>query len=149
MAQKRACGDLARECPLSRVKRTFGSAAAMSANDPFRKSDCPICCDAQWAFGSYDVATLILAWRAAMKRREFMALVGFTAAGSLPMAAYAQQPTKLRTIGFLGVATASAWSDWVAAFVQRLRELGWIEGRTVAIEYRWADGRSERFAEIV
>jgi putative ABC transport system substrate-binding protein len=39
-------------------------------------------------------------------------------------------------------------SQWVAAFVQRLRELGWIEGRTVAIEYRWADGRGERFAEI-
>jgi putative ABC transport system substrate-binding protein len=83
-----------------------------------------------------------------MKRREFMALVGFAAAGSLPAAAYAQQPPKLRTIGFLGVATASAWSDWVAAFVQRLSELGWIEGRTVAIEYRWADGRSERFSEI-
>jgi putative ABC transport system substrate-binding protein len=83
-----------------------------------------------------------------MKRREFMAFVGFAAAGSLPVAAYAQQPTKLRTIGFLGVATASAWSDWVASFLLRLRELGWIEGRTVAIEYRWADGRSERFAEI-
>ena len=43
---------------------------------------------------------------------------------------------------------ASAWSPWTAAFVQRLRELGWIEGRTVAIEYRWAEGRTERFAEI-
>ncbi len=41
-----------------------------------------------------------------------------------------------------------AWRTWLAAFVQRLRELGWIEGRTVAIEYRWAEGRSERFAEI-
>jgi ABC-type uncharacterized transport system substrate-binding protein len=48
----------------------------------------------------------------------------------------------------LGAATASARSQWVAAFVQRLHELGWIEGRTVAIEYRWAEGRSERFAEI-
>ena len=55
---------------------------------------------------------------------------------------------KVPTIGFLGVATAPAWSEWVAAFVQRLHELGWIEGRTVAIEYRWAEGRSERFAEI-
>ena len=55
---------------------------------------------------------------------------------------------KLPTIGFLGAATPSAWSQWTAAFVQRLRELGWIEGRTVAIEYRWAEGRSERFAEI-
>jgi len=52
------------------------------------------------------------------------------------------------TIGILGVATASAWGPWVTAFVQRLRDLGWVEGRTVAIEYRWAEGRSERFAEI-
>jgi putative ABC transport system substrate-binding protein len=64
-----------------------------------------------------------------------------------PVAARAQQP-KLPTIGFLGASTASAWSDWSAAFVQRLRELGWIDGRTVAIEYRWAEGRSGRFAEI-
>jgi putative ABC transport system substrate-binding protein len=48
----------------------------------------------------------------------------------------------------LGTATPSAWSLWIAAFVQRLRELGWIEGSTVAIEYRWAEGREERFAEI-
>jgi putative tryptophan/tyrosine transport system substrate-binding protein len=60
----------------------------------------------------------------------------------------AQQAGKLPTIGFLGAATPSAANQWVAAFVQRLRELGWIEGRTVSIEYRWAEGRSERFAEI-
>ena len=64
-----------------------------------------------------------------------------------PIAALAQQ-TKLPTIGFLGPATPSVASQWVAAFAQRLRELGWIENRNVAIEYRWADGRSERFAEI-
>ena len=64
-----------------------------------------------------------------------------------PLAARAQQP-KLPTIGFLGASTTSAWSDWSAAFVERLRELGWIDGRTVAIEYRWAEGRSERFTEI-
>jgi putative ABC transport system substrate-binding protein len=52
------------------------------------------------------------------------------------------------TIGFLGTGTPSAWSHWVAAFAQRLHELGWIEGRAVAIEYRWAEGRGERFAEI-
>jgi putative ABC transport system substrate-binding protein len=51
-------------------------------------------------------------------------------------------------IGFLGAGTPSGWSQWVAAFVQRLRELGWIEGRTVAIEYRWAEGRDERYSEI-
>jgi ABC-type uncharacterized transport system substrate-binding protein len=54
----------------------------------------------------------------------------------------------LPTIGFLGTTSASAWTSWTAAFVQRLRELGWIEGQTIAIEYRWAEGRSERFAEI-
>jgi putative ABC transport system substrate-binding protein len=82
-----------------------------------------------------------------VKRREFITLLG-GAAAAWPLAARAQQPGKPPTIGLLGVATASAWSPWVAAFVQRLRELGWIEGRTIAIEYRWADGRSERFAEI-
>ena len=62
--------------------------------------------------------------------------------------ALAQQPAKVRTIGFLGSGTPSVWSQWTAAFAQRLRELGWIEGRNVAIEYRWAEGRSERFTEI-
>src|SRR5262245_59575666 len=80
-----------------------------------------------------------------MRRRAF--LLG-SAAAAWPLVARAQQPGKLPTIGFLGAATSSARSQWVAAFVQRLRELGWIEGRTVAIEYRWAEGRSERFAEI-
>lgn len=55
---------------------------------------------------------------------------------------------KLPTIGFLGGTTPSAWGPWTAAFVQRMRELGWIEGRTIAIEYRWAEGREERYAEI-
>jgi putative tryptophan/tyrosine transport system substrate-binding protein len=82
-----------------------------------------------------------------VRRREFIALLG-GAAAILPLAARAQQAGKLPTIGFLGAGTLSAWSLWVASFVQRLRELGWIEGRTVAIEYRWAEGRSERFTEI-
>jgi ABC transporter substrate binding protein len=81
-----------------------------------------------------------------MKRREFITLLGGGAAW--PLAARAQQPAKLPTIGFLGQSTRSAASEWTAAFVQRLRELGRIEGRTVAIEYRWAEGREERFAEI-
>jgi putative ABC transport system substrate-binding protein len=81
-----------------------------------------------------------------LKRREFITLVGGAAAW--PLAARAQQPGKLPTIGFLGTSTPLTMSQWVAAFVQRLRELGWIEGRTVAIEYRWAEGRTERFAEI-
>src|SRR5262249_2070475 len=60
----------------------------------------------------------------------------------------AQQAAKLPTIGFLGQNTRSFASEYVAAFVQRLRELGWIEGRSIAIEYRWGEGREERFAEI-
>jgi putative tryptophan/tyrosine transport system substrate-binding protein len=81
-----------------------------------------------------------------MKRRDFITLLGGAAAW--PLAARAQQPAKLPTIGFLGSATPSAWGPWTAAFVQRLRELGWIEGRTIAIEYRWAEGRSKRYTEI-
>ena len=52
----------------------------------------------------------------------------------------AQQPAKLPTIGFLGTSSPSAWNSWAGAFVERLRELGWIEGRTVRLEYRWAEG---------
>jgi putative tryptophan/tyrosine transport system substrate-binding protein len=82
-----------------------------------------------------------------LKRRDFIRLLG-GAAGLWPFAVRAQQPGRLPTIGFLGGATASAWTNWSAAFVQRLRELGWSEGRTVSIEYRWAEGRHERAAEI-
>jgi ABC-type uncharacterized transport system substrate-binding protein len=81
-----------------------------------------------------------------MNRRTFIAALG--GAAVWPLAARGQQSGKLPTIGFLGPASASAMSSWTAAFVQRLRELGWIEGRTVAIEYRWAEGRSERFPEV-
>ena len=79
-------------------------------------------------------------------RREFVTLLGGAAAW--PVVARAQQPARLPTIGYLGVGHASAQAQWVAAFVQRLRELGWVEGRTVAIEYHWAEGRRERAAEI-
>ena len=79
-----------------------------------------------------------------MRRREFIALVG-SAAAAWPLAARAG---KLPTIGVLG-SDAAGWSAWTAAFVQRLRELGWIEGRTIAIEYRWSEGRPERVAEVV
>src|SRR6516225_3446264 len=81
-----------------------------------------------------------------VKRREFITLLGGAAAW--PLAARAQQAKKLPTIGFSGQSTRSAASEWVAAFTQRLRELDWIEGRTVTIEYRWSEGRTERFAQI-
>jgi putative ABC transport system substrate-binding protein len=81
-----------------------------------------------------------------MRRRELIALLG-GAAASWPLAVRAQQTGKLPTIGFLG-ADAAAFSPWTAAFVGHLRELGWIEGRTIAIEYRWSQGRTERYAEI-
>jgi putative ABC transport system substrate-binding protein len=82
-----------------------------------------------------------------MRRRNFIALLGGAAATWL-LPVHAQQPGKLPTIGFLVPGTPSSHGQWVAAFVQRLRELGWIDGRTVAVEYRWAEGRYERFAEI-
>jgi putative tryptophan/tyrosine transport system substrate-binding protein len=81
-----------------------------------------------------------------MRRRELITLLGGAAAW--PLAARAQQAAKLPTIGFVGTGTPSSHGQWLSAFVQRLRELGWIEGRTVAIEVRWADGRDARFAEI-
>jgi putative ABC transport system substrate-binding protein len=81
-----------------------------------------------------------------MKRREFISLLGGAAAW--PLAARAQQPGKVPTIGFVGQSTRSATSEWTTAFVQRLRELGWIDARNLAIEYRWGEGRNERFAQI-
>jgi putative ABC transport system substrate-binding protein len=78
-------------------------------------------------------------------RREFITLVGGVAA-TWPVAAHAQQTGKLPIIGFLG-ASPSIESKRVAAFVQRLRELAWIDGRNLAIEYRWTEGRNERYAE--
>jgi putative tryptophan/tyrosine transport system substrate-binding protein len=81
-----------------------------------------------------------------MRRRAFITLL-LGGAVALPMVARAQQAGKLPTIGFLG-ADASAFSPWTAAFVAHLRELGWIENRNIAIEYRWSEGRTERYAEI-
>src|SRR5947207_10121594 len=80
-----------------------------------------------------------------MRRRAFISLLGGAAAW--PLQARAQEQT-MPVIGFLVAGTPLSHGQWVAAFVQRLRELGWIEGRTIAIEYRWAEGRTERFDEI-
>jgi putative ABC transport system substrate-binding protein len=81
-----------------------------------------------------------------MKRREFVTLLG-GAAVAWPLAAHSQQAGKLPIIGYLGH-IASTMEPWTAAFTERMRELGWIEGRTVTIEYRWSEGRPERVAEI-
>jgi putative ABC transport system substrate-binding protein len=83
-----------------------------------------------------------------MKRREFITLLGGTAA-AWPLTARAQLAGKTPTIGFLGSQSQSSQKPWTDAFVQRLRGLGWIDGRTVAIEYRWADGIGSRAAEFI
>jgi putative ABC transport system substrate-binding protein len=83
-----------------------------------------------------------------MRRREVVAGLG-AALSTWPLGARAQRPPgKVPTVGFLGASSASAQAEWTAAFIARLRELGWIEGQTVRIEYRWAEGRNERFAEF-
>src|SRR5262249_44182372 len=81
-----------------------------------------------------------------IERRKFLATLGGAAAW--PLAARAQQPGKLPTIGFIGAETPSAGGQLLAGFVARLSELGWVDGRNVAIEYRWAEGRNEPLAEF-
>jgi putative ABC transport system substrate-binding protein len=80
-----------------------------------------------------------------MRRREFIAALG--SATAWPLAARAQQPV-MPVIGLMGAGSAAAQTHLTSAFLQRFRELGWTEGRDVRIEYRWGEGRSERFAEI-
>jgi putative tryptophan/tyrosine transport system substrate-binding protein len=82
-----------------------------------------------------------------MKRRAFITLLG-GATALWPLAARAQQPAKIPTIGFLGTTSASTWKPWTAAFVERLGQLGWAEGQSVTIEYRWAEGKAENFTQI-
>jgi putative ABC transport system substrate-binding protein len=84
---------------------------------------------------------------ASLRRRDFIVASG-AAAGLWPWSLHAQEAGKVPTIGFLGTASAAIWSEWTAAFEHRLREHGRIVGRTVAIEYRWGEGRPERFAEF-
>ena len=81
-----------------------------------------------------------------MRRRAFIA--GLGVATAWPTAICAQRPAKLPTIGFMGATSPELASLWVAAFVKRLGDLGWIEGRNIAIDYRWADARSEQYREI-
>jgi putative ABC transport system substrate-binding protein len=80
-----------------------------------------------------------------MRRREFIALIG--GATAWPLAAQAQ-PAAVPTIGFLGPASAEDWRSWTSVFVDRLAELGWSDGSTVRIVFRWADGHGDRFDEL-
>ena len=93
------------------------------------------CCTLPWSAGAY------------MRRRDFIAGLGGAAVVG-PRGAWAQQAGKLPTIGYLGASTRLILNQRREAFVQGLRELGWVEGRNVIIEYRWAEGRDERYAEI-
>jgi putative tryptophan/tyrosine transport system substrate-binding protein len=81
-----------------------------------------------------------------MRRRDFIKIISSSAA-AWPLAASAQQAGELPTIGFLGT-DATGWRPWTDAFVARLRELGWIDGQTIAIEYRWDEGRPQRDVEV-
>ena len=81
-----------------------------------------------------------------MRRRDFIKAIAGSAS-AWPPAARAQQAGKLPTIGFLGP-DAALWSPWTAAFVARLRQLGWTDGQTITIEYQWSEERPERVAEI-
>ena len=110
----------------------------MSANDPERTFRATAARHIQFRPGFYVYTGTMprLGCRGGMRRREVITLLGATTA-FWPFVARAQQPPKLRTIGFLGPNTAALDGPRVSALVQRF---GWIEGRTIAIEYRWADG---------
>jgi ABC-type uncharacterized transport system substrate-binding protein len=82
-----------------------------------------------------------------VNRREFVALIGGVVV-AWPLTAWAQQKSRLPVIGYLGSTTAAVASLWTSVFVQRLRDLGWVENQTITLEYRWAEGRVERAKEI-
>jgi putative tryptophan/tyrosine transport system substrate-binding protein len=83
-----------------------------------------------------------------MRRRDFIKVIAGSAAAAWPLAVRAQQPGKRPTIGFLGATTPTIWSAFVSVFLIRLRELGWMDGQNIAIEYRWAEGRESRYAQF-
>ena len=93
---------------------------------------------------------LLLSQGTDMRRRDFLKALSGAAMAPLawPNDALAQQARPSTTIGFLGATTPTIWSANVTAFQNRLRELDWIDGRNVSIEYRWAQGRDDRYAEF-
>src|SRR6516225_7841318 len=83
----------------------------------------------------------------AMRRREFISLIG-TVAATWPLAARAQQPA-MPVIGFINVARAKGYAPLLSAFLKGLSETGYVDGRNVAIEYRWAEEQSDRLPALV
>ena len=83
-----------------------------------------------------------------MKRRDFVIGFGGVAASGWPVIVSAQQAAKSPTIGFMGAGSPVGWSQWTTAFQERMRELGWVEGRNLVMEYGWAEGSADRYAEI-
>jgi len=83
-----------------------------------------------------------------MRRREFVLTFAGLGVSGWPTIASAQQAAKSPTIGFMGAGTPAGWKDWTSAFQQRMRELGWVEGRNLMIEYGWAEGSADRYLEI-
>ena len=134
--------------PLKDLARTRGHTpgCGLASGVPERR-------DARWSRLSYCEITGIVRRTGQqmvlgqIKRRQFITLLG-GAAAAWPLAARAQQPARLPSVGYMGSATPATQGQWAAVFAQRLQELGWTEGRNVKIEVRWAEGRSERFAEI-
>jgi putative ABC transport system substrate-binding protein len=85
-----------------------------------------------------------------LRRRELIALLCGAALAPVlfPLSAHSQQRGKMPVIGFLGATTPKVWSAFVTAFLTRLDELGWADGRNIVIEYRWAGGREDSYAEF-
>src|SRR5215472_6632763 len=127
----------------------FGISGECNTTEVKQPESCPVECEDRTLLVWYRFLTHLARegrMTVTIGRREVLAALGGAAAW--PLTARAQQAERPPTIGFLGAGTLSTYSPWAAAFMQRLRELGWIEGRNIAIEYRWADGRNERYSEI-
>src|SRR5258705_565363 len=86
-----------------------------------------------------------------MQRREFIALFGGVTAASAgwPLAVGAQTPPKIPRVGFIAGSNPAATEHTVGAFQQKLRELGYVEGQSIALEVRWAEGGMERIPQLV